>query len=188
MPPESVSERLLREAREARESLEAREAIRVRAAALTIEEERIRQARENRGTTQESGQAMAMGPWHQPQLVLNRATALLACICLLRLHQPYWNDQFIANFLRSSFPDIRFDARDVNTLFLATCRNRPYWVHNMRHVEDDHERAIADGMLEVLEARFLAHLPQLPPVNYRDPRDGIRYLHDLLGVPIGDRI
>ena len=57
----------------------------------------------------------------------------------------------------------------------------------MRHVQDPHENAIARDMFEVLQTGILAQLPQLPQENYRDPREPIRYLQDLVGVRDSDR-
>lgn len=132
----------------------------------------------------ESGTAVEQARTNEPQLVLNRATVLLACICLLRLQIPHWDDALIAHLLRDSFPEFHIRPDDVCDLFHATCRNRPGWVREIRRRDDLRQLMMTDDLLVVLELNVLARLPQLPPENYRDRRDGIRYLQDL--VDIGD--
>ena len=127
----------------------------------------------------------------QAQLELNRPTTLLACICMIRLYRPVWGDDLIADYLSRSFPDMLITARDVDTLFEATCRNHPDWVADMRRVYDIHQRALAYEMLDLLLHGTLADLPLLPVPPYdirRGRREGIRYLQDLVGVKEEDRV
>lgn len=185
MPTETPSER------ETREDLEAAEALLAQETAQTssphVITQQIRAAQETMLTARAANEHAQMVAWNNPDLVLNRATVLLACICLVRLHRPHWRAQIIAEHLRPSFPEFEIRPRDIHTLYLATCWNRPHWVREMRRVEDERESANADLMLRVLPTGLLARLPQLPLERYRDPRDGIRYLQDLVDVRDGDR-
>lgn len=117
-----------------------------------------------------------------PELVLNRATTLLACICLLRYQRSDWDDHHIARLLRDSFPDISIHYHDVDVLFHATCRNRSRWVLEMRNADSVLQRAMGRELEALLQTNTLAHLPQLPQERYHDRREAIRYLHDLLEV------
>lgn len=180
MPPGTPHEsRYLREAREAIEALEARFA-RAYLENRSLEAQRALSAHEPQLARSSLVRAA------EPELALNRATTLLACICLLRIHCPHWGSHDIALQLHDSFPDIAMQARDIEPLFRATCRNRPGWVRAMRQVDDPLQQAIARDMLELLHTTVLAHLPQLPQEHHQDPRDAIRYLRALVGVGEGD--
>ncbi|MCJ1465864.1 hypothetical protein MMC07_004483 [Pseudocyphellaria aurata] len=118
----------------------------------------------------------------EPELVLNRATAMLAFICLLRLEPRGWTDRTIAHHLRRSFPEFSIEGPDVGHLFHATCRNRAGWVLEMRRGRDAHGRVLAELARGVLQTRLLADLPQFPPDPHPDgPRQAIRYLETLVG-------
>lgn len=158
-------------AREARESEWDRE----------IEE----QARRAVAATQEQAR-IAAAATQEPILILNRATTLLACICLLRFRLPHLSDSFIAVLLRHNFPEIAIHARDIETLFHATCLNRPSWVRNMRRQHAFEERRIGLSLIAFMQRYGFAHMPQMPQQRYRDRREAIRYLQDLVGAHNGE--
>lgn len=142
------------------------------------------------GMPQQSGEAIEQARttvWNEPELVINRATVLLACICLIRLQVPQWDDDLIAYLLRGSFPEFNIRPNDIFDLFHATCRNRPGWVSDMRQRGDLRQLMMTDDLLEMLDTNVLAHLPQLPQENYRNRRDGIRYLQDLVDIGAEER-
>ncbi|MCJ1426820.1 hypothetical protein MMC29_004723 [Sticta canariensis] len=125
--------------------------------------------------------------WNEPELVINRATTLLACICLIRIQNPQWTNQVIADLLQYSFPEFTIYAGDIRVLFHASCRNRPRWVDDMFHRDDFRQRTMGLDLLELLPTNALAHLPQLPQEHYRDRREGIRYLQELVGIEVEHR-
>lgn len=184
MPPgDSQAERILKSAREVFEEIEALEEARLSEMHQEGAQARgIPQYREDREAVRQHAR---MAVQNEPELVLSRAAALLACICLLRLHNHHWNDYFIASHLSSSFPEVSIHARDVDILFRATCRNRPDWVRAMRHVNDSDQAAIAGEMLSVLRAAALHHMVRIPQEH--DPRAAIKYLWQLVDVGAGDR-
>lgn len=120
----------------------------------------------------------------QNEVPRNRHAALLTCMCLLRFHNPDWSDERIARNLSYSFPETSIHARDVDTLFRATCRNRPEWVRIMRQVNNGIQAAIAEELQIVLQAHWLRHA-QIPR-DY-DRRATIRYLWDLVFVSAEER-
>lgn len=143
-----------------------------------------REARESEWNREiEERARRAIAAIQEPVLVLNRATTLLACICILRLRGPDLSGSFLADLLGHNFPEIAIRARDIETLFRATCFNRPSWVRNMRRPHVFEERLIALSMIALLQQHGLAHMPQLPQQRYRDRREAIRYLQDLVGAP-----
>lgn len=187
MPPgEAQAEQILRCAREVYQEIEALRAL--EAARLSEMQQEAAQAggsqvyRDDREAVRQQAR---MAVQSEPELALSRAAALLACICLLRLHNPHWNDYLIASHLGSSFPEVSIDARDVDILFRATCRNRPDWVRGMRHADDSDQAAIAHEIRSVLRTAVLGHMVQIP--RDHDPRAAVRCLWDLVGVSAGDR-
>lgn len=183
---EAQAERILRSARELFEEIEALRAL--EAARLSEMYHEAAQAGEcqiHRDDREAVRQQARMAVQSEPELVLSRAAALLACICLLRLHNPHWNDHFIASHLGSSFPEVSIDARDVDILFRSTCRNRPDWVRGMRHADDSEQAAIAGEILSVLRTAVLRHTVPIP--RDHDPRAAVRCLWHLVGVSAGDR-
>lgn len=125
----------------------------------------------------------------QPELVIHRATNLLACICVLCLVRPDETSQSITNILRFFFPDISLNARDVEDIFRATWRNRAAWVRDMRFHNELHQPVIRRDLIELLRlnvSAFLARMPHRPLRPNHDGRDGIRFLEDLVGVPTGE--
>ncbi|MCJ1466211.1 hypothetical protein MMC07_004830 [Pseudocyphellaria aurata] len=126
-------------------------------------------------------------------LEINRATTLLACICLLRINRPGWPSALTASILRLSFPEFFIRARDIEVLFSATCRNRPRWVHAMRpgpnmyvdsvrHAYCTHQREITRPVLELLRLNRFADTSLFPREHYAHHRGGIYYLQRLVGV------
>ena len=126
-------------------------------------------------------------PQGEPVFVLNRPTFLLTCICILRLHNPGWYDQVIVERVRGSFPDIAIRARDIQPLVVATCQNCTRWMRELVQVTNADGRALTWRTLEVLRTNMLANSPMLPQDHYDDPRDGVRYLQNLVRVPEQDR-
>lgn len=175
MPPPPVREsrvcRAFREVEEARVARWIREFHEDRANEVT---EWVRQHVERPGPNE-----------HEPELVLDRATILLACICLFCLGLPDESNQSITNVLRPSFPDISFDAHDVDDIFHATCRNRPAWVSDMHRYNEFQQRVIRTDLLELLRSNVIAHMrrmPSMPLGPNHDRRDAIRFLEALVDV------
>lgn len=154
----------------------------------------IREAREAEVTGwigELSGRPMPDGEPQQPELVLNRATTLLACICLFRLGLPDETSEGIAVILRPSFPEISFSAHDIEGIFRATCRNRPAWVADMHHYRQLQQFTLRQNMLQLLQSDLLAHMtqrPHSPQGPNHDGRDAIRYLKALVGVEVDDEV
>ncbi|MCJ1271502.1 hypothetical protein MMC22_011404, partial [Lobaria immixta] len=136
--------------------------------------QQYREARER--AREQTGGVVAQ---NEPELVLNRATTLLACICFVRFRFPYWSDSTVADYLSGSFPEMSIHAHDVDALFRATCHNRPGWVRDMRYVNSRQQTEITRGMLDVLQHDVLADLVLVHQERSRDPRAAIRYLWDL---------
>lgn len=186
MPPGTPREdRFLREAREYAQEFNRAEEVRLFETFQRATQARgFQQYREAREEVR--GQAGRVAQ-NEPELVLNRATTLLACICFIHFRFPYWSDSSIADYLSGSFPEMSIHAHDVDALFRATCRNRPGWVRDMRHVNSLQHSEVTRGMLDVLQHDVLANLVREHQERSRDPRAAIRYLWDLVGVPDSDR-
>ena len=119
----------------------------------------------------------------EPELIINRPTVLLTCICILRLHQPNWYNEVIVDRVRGSFPDIAIRAHDIRPLFEATCQNCPRWMGELDQVANANGQALTWRTIEVLRTNMLAYSPVLPQDHYDDARDGVRYLQVLVRVP-----
>ena len=179
-PIELPSERGFRETMEHLEDEEARELME-ELALVTRAGEAAQRAR------QPARVYARIVPQGEPEFAINRPTVLLTCICILRLHQPHWDAQMIVDRLRGSFPDIAIRASDIRPLIAATCYNCPRWMGELMQVAIAHEQALARRTIEVLQTNMLAYSPVLPQDHSDDPRDGVRYLQDLVRVPERDR-
>ena len=180
IPAQFPSERGFRETMEHLESKEARELLEDLALAT-------RAGRAAQRARQPVRVYARIVPQGEPEFIINRPTVLLNCICILRLHEPDGDDQVIVDRLRGSFPDVVIPARDIQPLFQATCQNCPRWVRELVLVASAHGRDLTWRTIGLLRTNMLAYSPVLPQDHYDDPRDGVRYLQDLVRVPEQDR-
>ena len=158
-----------------------------------MDPEEVRELVENLALVSRAGVAAQQARRHrtvardEPEVIINRPTVLLTCICILCMHRPDWSDEGIVDRVRGSFPDIAIRARDITPLFVATYRNCPHWMGELRHVANADWQELTWRTIETLRTNTLAHSPVLPQEHYDNPRDGVIYLQDLVRVPERDR-